>query len=137
MVYRSPIVRMRQLFDLDISIRPCQSFPNNPLNFIRRKGDGFEEPKVDVVIFRQNTECLYSGVEWTNPPKQVRDALETHPAMKIFAKVPGEDLAVSCRIMTRGAVTGSARLPSTMRRNMATSPSRSARSPMSSARPRA
>jgi isocitrate dehydrogenase (NAD+) len=103
MVYRSPIVRMRQLFDLDISVRPCQSFPNNPLNFIRRHGNGFEEPKVDAVIFRQNTECLYSGVEWTNPPKQVRDALETHPAMKIFAKVPGEDLAISCRIMTRGA----------------------------------
>ncbi len=103
MVYRSPIVRMRQLFDLDISVRPCQSFPNNPLNFIRRRGNGFEEPKVDAVIFRQNTECLYSGVEWTNPPKQVRDALETHPAMKTFAKVPSEDLAVSCRIMTRGA----------------------------------
>jgi isocitrate dehydrogenase (NAD+) len=103
MVYRSPIVRMRQLFDLDISVRPCQSFPNNPLNFIRRHGNGFEEPKVDAVIFRQNTECLYSGVEWTNPPKQVRDALETHSAMKAFAKVPSEDLAISCRIMSRGA----------------------------------
>ncbi len=102
-VYRSPIVRMRQLFDLDISVRPCQSFPGNPLNFIRRRGDGFEEPKVDAIIFRQNTECLYSGVEWTNPPPAVRSALETHPAMKPFAKVPGEDLAVSCRIMTRGA----------------------------------
>lgn len=103
LVYRSPIVRMRQLFDLDVCIRPCQSFPENPLNFIRRKGSGFEEPKVDAVIFRQNTECLYSGVEWTNPPANVRAALETHTQMKAFAKVPGEDLAVSCRIFTRGA----------------------------------
>lgn len=103
MVYRSPIVRMRQLFDLDVSMRPCVSFPNNPLNFIRRQGDGFVEPKIDATIFRQNTECLYSGVEWTNPPAQVRDALNTHPAMKNFAAVPGEDLAVSCRIMSREA----------------------------------
>ncbi len=102
-VYRSPIVRMRQLFDLDISIRPCRSFRGNPLNFIRREGDGFVEPKVDAVIFRQNTECLYAGVEWTNPPAPVRQALETHPQMKPFQKVPGEDLAVSCRIFTRAA----------------------------------
>ncbi|NLF08734.1 MAG: isocitrate/isopropylmalate dehydrogenase family protein [Pirellulaceae bacterium] len=102
-VYFSPIVKMRQLFDLDLCIRPCRSFPGNPLNFIRRKGDGFEEPKIDTVIFRQNTEGLYSGVEWTDPPKHVRDALETHPKMKNFAHVPGPDLAVSCRILSRGA----------------------------------
>jgi isocitrate dehydrogenase (NAD+) len=102
-VYRSPIVRMRQLFDLDICIRPCVSFPNNPLNFIRRKEGGFEEPKVNAVIFRQNTEGLYSGVEWTDPPQEVRAALDTHPAMKAFSKVQGADLAVSCRIFSRGA----------------------------------
>ncbi len=103
-VYYSPIVTMRQHFDLDICIRPCQTFPGNPLNFVRRTIDGgCEEPKVDVVIFRQNTEGLYSGVEWTNPPKQVRDALETHPRMKAYANVPGEDLAVSTRIFSRNA----------------------------------
>jgi isocitrate dehydrogenase (NAD+) len=102
-VYYSPIVGLRQHFDLDLCIRPCRSFPGNPLNFIRRKGDGFEEPKVDVVIFRQNTEGLYSGVEWTNPPEGVRKALETHPKMKAFQKVPSEDLAVSTRIFTRRA----------------------------------
>jgi 3-isopropylmalate dehydrogenase len=102
-VYYSPIVGMRQHFDLDICIRPCKSFPGNPLNFIRRKGDGFEEPEVDVVIFRQNTEGLYGGVEWTGPPQQVRDALATHPKMKKFLNVPNEDLAVSTRIFTRQA----------------------------------
>lgn len=102
-VYYSPIVTMRQHFNLDICIRPCRSFPGNPLNFIRRKGDGFEEPKVDVVIFRQNTECLYCGVEWTNPPAEVRRALETHKKMKAFASVPSEDMAISLRIFTRGA----------------------------------
>jgi 3-isopropylmalate dehydrogenase len=101
--YYSPIVTMRQLFDLDICIRPCIAFKGNPLNFIRREGNGFVEPPVNSVIFRQNTECLYVGVEWTNPPANVRDALETHPRMKVFKNVKGEDLAISLRIFTRTA----------------------------------
>ena len=100
-VYYSPIVGLRQHFDLDLCIRPCQSLEGNPLNFIRRTVEGFEEPKVDVVIFRQNTEGLYAGVEWTDPPAHVKDALNTHPKFKRFYDVPGEDLAVSTRIFTR------------------------------------
>jgi len=85
-------------------IRPCRSFPGNPLNFIRRgPGGAIEEPEVDVVIFRQNTEGLYVGVEWTNPPEVVRSALATHKQFKPYQSVPPEDLAVSCRIFTRRA----------------------------------
>ncbi len=102
-VYYSPIVGLRQHFNLDICIRPCRSFPGNPLNFIRRSGDGFEEPAVNAVIFRQNTEGLYCGVEWTNPPDEVRRALETHPKMAAFTDTPSEDLAISTRIFTRRA----------------------------------
>ncbi len=103
-VYYSPIVGLRQHFNLDLCIRPCRSFKGNPLNFIRRTRDGgFEEPAVNAVIFRQNTEGLYAGVEWTNPPDAVRKALETHPKMAKFKDVPGADLAVSTRIFTRGA----------------------------------
>lgn len=105
-VYFSPIVGLRQHFNLDICIRPCKAFKGNPLNFIRKDGKGgFEEPPVDVVIFRQNTEGLYSGVEWTNPPKEVRDAFETHPKMKKFQDVPNEELAISTRIVTKKAAT--------------------------------
>ena len=101
-VYFSPIVGLRQRFDLDVSIRPCVAFPGNPLNFIRRGADGgVEEPRVNAVIFRQNTEGLYGGVEWTNPPDQVWDALDTHPKFAAFRDVPREDLAVSTRIFTR------------------------------------
>jgi 3-isopropylmalate dehydrogenase len=103
-VYFSPIVSLRQHFNLDICIRPCISFKGNPLNFIRKTADGgFEEPIVNAVIFRQNTEGLYSGIEWTNPPKQIRDAFETHPKMKAFKNVPGEELAISTRIVTKKA----------------------------------
>jgi len=102
--YYSPIVTMRQRFNLDTCIRPCTSFPGNPLNFIRKKVDGsLEEPFVRVVVFRQNTEGLYAGVEWTNPPEQVRSALATHPKFKPFASTPGPDLAISVRVITRKA----------------------------------
>ena len=102
--YFSPIVAMRQKFNLDICMRPCLSFPGNTLNFIRKKpGGGFEEPKVDVVVFRQNTEGLYAGVEWSNPSQRVIDALRTHTKFKPFENVHGEDLAISVRIITRPA----------------------------------
>jgi len=102
--YFSPIVTMRQRFHLDTCIRPCISFPGNPLNFIRKRADGgFEEPCVNVVVFRQNTEGLYAGVEWTNPPERVRAALASHPKFKPFVPVAGADLAISVRIVTRSA----------------------------------
>jgi 3-isopropylmalate dehydrogenase len=103
-IYYSPSVSMRQRFNLATCVRPCLSFPGNPVNFIRRKVDGgLEEPRINVVVFRQNTEGLYAGVEWTNPPEQVRAALATHPKFKPFASTPGPDLAISLRVITRKA----------------------------------
>jgi isocitrate dehydrogenase (NAD+) len=103
-VYYSPIVSMRQIFDLDVCIRPCRSFAGNPLNFVRQDGaGGMEEPQVDAVIFRQNTEGLYAGVEWTDPPPVVMQALNSHPRFKPFAGTPGPDLAISTRVFTRAA----------------------------------
>jgi 3-isopropylmalate dehydrogenase len=102
LTYYSPIVTMRQRFDLDVCLRPCIGFPGNPLNFIRKKvAGGFEEPLVNVVVFRQNTEGLYAGVEWTNPPAPVMQALRSHPRFKLFAETPGPELAISVRIITR------------------------------------
>ncbi len=104
LVYFSPIVELRQHFNLDICIRPCISFKGNPLNFIRKSSNGsYEEPFVNAVIFRQNTEGLYAGVEWTNPSKQIREALDTHPKMKAFSHVPSEEMAISTRIVTKKA----------------------------------
>jgi len=103
-VYYSPIVTMRQRFNLDICMRPCVSFPGNPLNYVRRRLDGsVDEPQVNTTVFRQNTEGLYAGVEWTNPPDNVRAALASHPKFKPFSEVPGPDLAVSVRVITRKA----------------------------------
>jgi len=102
-VYYSPIVGLRQHFKLDICQRPCKTFKGNPLNFIRHgRNDTIEEPEVDVVVFRQNTEGLYGGVEWTNPPDNVYQALMSHPKFeKNFGWCPKEELAVSTRIFTK------------------------------------
>ncbi len=103
-VYFSPIVGLRQHFNLDICLRPCKAFNGNPLNFIRKgKGNTIEEPNVDVAVYRQNTEGLYGGVEWTNPPDNVYEALNTHPKMKNFANTPKEELSISTRIFTKKA----------------------------------
>lgn len=103
LVYSSPIVGLRQHFGLDICMRPCHTYKGNPLNFIRRgAGDSIEEPAVDVVIFRQNTEGLYGGVEWSDPPQQVYDALMTHPKFaKNFGHHPKSEISVSTRIFTK------------------------------------
>lgn len=105
LVYSSPIVGMRQHFNLDVCIRPCKTFKGNPLNFIRKgANNSIEEPMVDVVIFRQNTEGLYGGVEWSNPPEEVHNALMSHPKFrKNFGEVPRSELSVSTRIFTHKA----------------------------------
>jgi len=91
--YRSPIVRMRQLFDLYVCLRPCKAYPQNPLNY---------HEGIDLVIFRENTEDLYCGVEFNPVPDQLRDGLlELTPAYKPFADLPGDQYAISCKINTR------------------------------------
>ncbi len=93
-VYSSPIVRLRQLLNLHTNLRPCKAYSGNPLNF---KDD------IDLVVFRENTEDLYAGVEFHPVPQVVFDALMTHSKMKAFSKVPLSDMAISTRIITRKA----------------------------------
>lgn len=103
LVYFSPIVTMRQKFKMDICMRPCKTFKGNPLNFIRRTADGgFEEPMIDTMIFRQNTEGLYSGVEWSNAPDCVWDAMMTHKKFAAnYGNHPREEVFISARILTK------------------------------------
>jgi isocitrate/isopropylmalate dehydrogenase len=91
--YRSPIVRMRQLFDLFVCLRPCKAYPLNPLNY--REG-------IDLVVFRENTEDLYAGVEFAPVPRELSDLLQRlAPPFRSFASLPGDEYAISCKINTK------------------------------------
>jgi 3-isopropylmalate dehydrogenase len=94
--YFSPIVRLRQEFDLYTNLRPCKAYPGNPINY---------REDIDLVIFRENTEGMYAGVEFYPIPDEVRKALLMHPRMKKFENVPAEEVALSTRIMTKKACT--------------------------------
>jgi homoisocitrate dehydrogenase len=50
--YFSPVVRMRQSLDLYANLRPSRSIPHSS-----------SRPGIDLLIVRENTEGLYSGIE--------------------------------------------------------------------------
>lgn len=92
-VYSSPIVRLRQEFNLRTNLRPCKAYPGNPLNY---------RDDIDIVVFRENTEDLYVGIEFHPLPDEVREVLTKHnPKMARFDSTSAEDIAVSLRVNTR------------------------------------
>jgi isocitrate/isopropylmalate dehydrogenase len=93
MEYRSPIVRLRQMFDLYLNLRPCKAFEGNPLNY---------RDDIDLVVFRENTEGMYGGVEYHPLPDELRAALtKFNGRMDRFKDVPAEHIAVTLRIITQ------------------------------------
>ncbi len=94
--YFSPIVRLRQEFDLYTNLRPCKAYPGNPLNY---------RDDIDLVIFRENTEGMYADVVFYPLPEEVRKALLLHPKMKKFQDTPADEISLSTRIMTKKACT--------------------------------
>ncbi len=93
LTYRSPIVRMRQMFDLFTCLRPCKAYAGNPLNY---KDD------IDLVIFRENTEGLYAGVEFSPVPDELKATLgKFSKPFAHFADTPGDEFAITCKINTR------------------------------------
>jgi 3-isopropylmalate dehydrogenase len=91
--YFSPIVRLRQELNLHTNIRPTKAYPGNPLNF--KEG-------IDIVVFRENTEGMYGGVEFHPLPQSVFDALSAaHKKMKKFGAFGLDNLAITLRIMSR------------------------------------
>ena len=86
LVYRSPIIRMRQMLDLYTCLRPCRAFFGNRLNY---------RDNIDVVIFRENTEGMYCGVEFPRVPERFL----AEPEMNA---IPA-DAAISIGSVTRAA----------------------------------
>jgi isocitrate/isopropylmalate dehydrogenase len=93
LTYRSPIVRMRQLFDLYVCLRPCKAYPGNPLNY--KEG-------IDLVVFRENTEDLYAGVEFAPVPPELAATLSTlSKPFAHFNRLGADEYAVSCKVNTK------------------------------------
>jgi isocitrate/isopropylmalate dehydrogenase len=94
-VYSSPIVGLRQLFHLRTNLRPCKAYPGNPLNY---------RDDIDITVFRENTEDLYSGVEFFPLPDEIREVLKKNSRkMSRFDWSPADQTALSCRIVTEKA----------------------------------
>jgi isocitrate/isopropylmalate dehydrogenase len=96
LVYRSPIVRLRQEFQLAVNLRPAKAIPNNPLN---------ARDDIDLVVFRENTEDLYAGLEYHPVPDNLRAVLSEHPRWAPFADVLADEVALSLRVTTRAGCT--------------------------------
>ena len=96
LIYSSPIVKLRQMFDLYTNLRPCKAYPGNPLNF---------RDDLDLVVFRENTEGLYVGIEWHPVPESLmKSMIDNHPKAKRFENINLDDIAISTRIFTRDGV---------------------------------
>ena len=93
LTYRSPIVRLRQALNLYYNLRPCKAYPGNPLNY---------RDDIDLVIFRENTEGEYSGVEYHPVADELREMMKKHSAaLGNFDDVPGDEMAMTVRVVTR------------------------------------
>jgi len=84
---RSAVVRIREMFDLYVNLRPAKPLPNIP----SLKQD------IDLVIVRENTEGLYSGIEFfTGKDAAIAVRLITRPACERIARY-AFDLAMKRR----------------------------------------
>ncbi len=88
--YKSPVLRMRQHFDLYAAIRTIKAFKGNPLNL---------NDATDLVIFRENTEGLYKGIEFETMPDQLKSLAKKDSAYAALSDLP-DDTTIALRIIT-------------------------------------
>src|SRR6266480_1196286 len=95
------------LFGAITNMRPCKSYPGNPLNY---RGTQIANPSgadvpIDQVVFRENTEGMYGGVEFFPLPEPVYTALCANPKMKKWIDKGLENVALPTRIMSKQGCT--------------------------------
>lgn len=66
--FRSLNVALRQKLDLYTCIRPIRYFPGVPAPVLHPE-------RVDMVIFRENTEDVYVGIEWESGSRDAKEVL--------------------------------------------------------------
>lgn len=95
---RSLNVSLRQLLDLYACVRPVRYFAGTP-SPVRRP------EQMDVVIFRENTEDVYAGIEWEQGSPQVEQLLDY--LSTTFGKRIRRDSGIGIKPIS---ITGSKRL---------------------------
>ena len=96
--HRSLNVTLRQKLDLYTCVRPVRYFPGVP--------NPMKHPeKLDVVIFRENTEDVYAGIEWKQGTPEVKKVLD-FMAQNMGKKIR-EDSGIGIKPIS---ITGSKRL---------------------------
>ena len=89
--FRSVNVALRKELDLYACLRPCKTYPGAPTRY----------EKVDIVVVRENTEDLYSGIEFA------QDSPETMKLLEFITQTTGEkvrrDSAISLKVISQTA----------------------------------
>jgi isocitrate dehydrogenase len=78
---RSINVTLRQVLDLYACVRPVRHFPGVPSPLKRPEG-------IDLVIFRENSEDIYAGIEWASGSEEasrLREFLAGEMGVKVRA----------------------------------------------------
>ena len=90
--FRSLNVTLRQYFDLYACIRPVKYYQGVP--------SPMKEPeRLNVVIFRENTEDVYAGIEWQEGSEEVKQLLK-FMREKFSVKIP-EDSGIGIKPISR------------------------------------
>jgi isocitrate dehydrogenase len=94
--FRSVNVHLRQIFDLYVCMRPVRYFRGLP--------SPLKAPeKIDVIIFRENTEDLYKGIEWKEGTEEAKRVLGfLKESMNV--NLPS-DTGIGIKPISRGATT--------------------------------
>jgi len=89
--FRSVNVALRKELDLYAGLRPCKTYPGAPTQY----------KNVDIVVVRENTEDLYSGIEFS------KNSPETMKLLELVAQTTGEkvnsDAAISLKVISQSA----------------------------------
>ena len=95
--FRSVNVHLRQVLDLYACVRPCKQF--------RGVRSFFSEVPVDIVVVRENTEDLYTGIEFE------KGRPETANLIRFIAELEGSHIRADSGISIKPiSVTGSRRI---------------------------
>jgi hypothetical protein len=138
LVYFSPIVKLRQMFNLHTNMRPCKSYPGNPLNYrgtrLANPSGEATSPSTRSSSARTPRACTAASSS-TRCPNPSTTPCALNPKMKPWKDKGLENVALSTRIVSVQGCTSICRQAFEYAKKTAASASRSSKSPTSSARP--